>query len=128
MNNHLDLLRNEHVRLQGKYAELQRRYDMLLASRSLTEKGDYPIDSDSGFVKRLVDCVVQLYNKDVYSDITINIDGHQLRAHRFVLSARTDFWGDLSGIDRIDLDGRFFKQLFLIIYFRIQLFNRSNIS
>ncbi|KAI1731590.1 ankyrin repeats (3 copies) domain-containing protein [Ditylenchus destructor] len=93
--NHLDLLRNEHLQLQAKNAELQRRIDVLEAENALRDN----------FVKRLLDTVVHLYNKDLYNDITIFVDGHQLRGHRFVLAARTDYWGDLSETDRIDFEG-----------------------
>uniref|UniRef100_A0A915DVL8 Ankyrin repeat and FYVE domain-containing protein 1 n=1 Tax=Ditylenchus dipsaci TaxID=166011 RepID=A0A915DVL8_9BILA len=107
--NHLELLRNEHLQLQTRYAELQRRYDILEAARVLrcVENGECDTstnpDGDS-FVKRLLDTVVHLYNKDLYSDITIHFDGRQLRGHRFVLAARTDFWGDLSNAERIELN------------------------
>lgn len=61
---HLELLRNEHVRLQTKFAELQRRYDVLEANRALHDGG---VDSESGgFVNRLVETVMQLYQKDLY--------------------------------------------------------------
>ncbi|KAI1717947.1 ankyrin repeats (3 copies) domain-containing protein [Ditylenchus destructor] len=109
--NHLDLLRNEHLQLQAKNAELQRRIDVLEAENALRTAGQagdgegYVMTEGDNFVKRLLDTVVHLYNKDLYSDITIFVDGHQLRGHRFVLAARTDYWGDLSETDRIDFEG-----------------------
>lgn len=64
--NHLEILRNEHVRLQTKYAELQRRYDILEANRVLQNANEFTGGKDSGFVKRLIDTVLHLYNKDIY--------------------------------------------------------------
>lgn len=64
--NHLEILRNEHVRLQTKYAELQRRYDILEANRVLQNANEFTGGEDSGFVKRLIDTVLHLYNKDIY--------------------------------------------------------------
>lgn len=42
-----------------------------------------------------------------FSDITILLNGHQLRAHRFVLAARSDDWGvaDLSSADKLEFKG-----------------------
>lgn len=69
MNSHLELLKAEHVRLQAQHAELQRRYDMLVVGQGLSNVEN---NSEGGFVKKLVDCVVQLYNKDLYRYYWIN--------------------------------------------------------
>lgn len=66
MNTHLELLKAEHVSLQFKYAELKRRYDMLLVNRCFLSLNDEQDVNEAGFVKKLVDCVVHLYNKDLY--------------------------------------------------------------
>uniref|UniRef100_A0A915JPC7 FYVE-type domain-containing protein n=1 Tax=Romanomermis culicivorax TaxID=13658 RepID=A0A915JPC7_ROMCU len=49
-------------------------------------------------------------------DITIHLDGHQVRAHRFVLSVRSDDWGvpDLASADRLEFIGNDFASQFLI--------------
>ncbi|VDM51192.1 unnamed protein product, partial [Toxocara canis] len=100
MTSHLELLRDEHLQLQLKLADLQKRYDILEAScaKDTSEK-----HGRLSFVQKLVSTVAQLYDKDLYSDITIHCDGHQLRGHRFVIAARTDYWSDLSMADRIEL-------------------------
>uniref|UniRef100_A0A914GXB1 Ankyrin repeat and FYVE domain-containing protein 1 n=1 Tax=Globodera rostochiensis TaxID=31243 RepID=A0A914GXB1_GLORO len=103
---HLDLLRKEYVRLQVKHAELQRSYDVLSSINALDCAEGIRIAqnaSTSNFLQRLLHIVTQLYDKDLYSDITIHVDGHQLRGHRIVIAARTDFWGDLSTIERLEL-------------------------
>uniref|UniRef100_A0A915C437 Ankyrin repeat and FYVE domain-containing protein 1 n=1 Tax=Parascaris univalens TaxID=6257 RepID=A0A915C437_PARUN len=100
MSSHVQLLRDEHLQLQLKFAELQKRYDVLEAScaEDVGEKR-----GKLSFVQKLVSTVAQLYDRDLYSDITIHCDGHQLRGHRFVIASRTDYWNDLSMIDRIEL-------------------------
>lgn len=42
-----------------------------------------------------------------FSDLTIELDGRTIRAHKFVLSARSNNWGvpDLADVDRLDLTG-----------------------
>lgn len=50
--------------------------------------------------------IILFYIDNLFSDITIHVDGHQLRGHRFVLAARTEFWGDLSMEERIDFGGK----------------------
>lgn len=44
-----------------------------------------------------------------FSDVTIHLDGHQLRGHRFIMSARGDSWTpagqDLATVERLDFDG-----------------------
>lgn len=46
-----------------------------------------------------------------YSDLTIELDGRTIRAHKFVLSARSNNWGvpDLADVDRLDLTGILYK-------------------
>ncbi|XP_067934786.1 rabankyrin-5-like [Watersipora subatra] len=97
LQKHLALLREEHVKLQGLYEELNRKYEIVSASSSQAGEGD-------GFVFRLLSIIAQLYNKSEYSDVDINIDGKQIRAHKFVLRARTEHWGvDLDTVTSIDL-------------------------
>lgn len=42
-----------------------------------------------------------------FSDIVIHVDGHEIRAHKLVLFSRTEVWGDLSTVDKIELAGFF---------------------
>ncbi len=61
MQRHLELLRGEYIELERRHADLQRRHDALLASSSSRDHED-----TGGFVQRLLDTVVQLYNADLY--------------------------------------------------------------
>lgn len=67
--NHLEILRNEHVRLQTKYAELQQRFDILEAGLTLqyVQNGnELTSENNKSFVRRLVDTIIHLYNKNLY--------------------------------------------------------------
>lgn len=63
MSSHVELLRDEHLQLQLKFAELQKRYDVLEASyaEDVGEK-----HGKLSFVQKLVSTVAQLYDKDLY--------------------------------------------------------------
>lgn len=58
--------------IQAKNAELQRRIDVLEAENALRTAGQagdgegYVMTEGDNFVKRLLDTVVHLYNKDLY--------------------------------------------------------------
>lgn len=72
---------------------LQRKYDALAAaSRS-------PAADPDAFVGRLLALVASLFDKETYADIRIDLDGHSLPAHKFVLAARSDAWGVASLAD-----------------------------
>ncbi|OZC12476.1 hypothetical protein X798_00107 [Onchocerca flexuosa] len=113
MTNLIEFLQAEHVKLLQNYADLQKRYDVLAAA---TENNGATIANTSklSFVQKLVAKITEIYDKDLYSsirhkfpsysDITIHCDGHQFRGHRLVIAARTDYWEDLSGIDRIEFE------------------------
>jgi len=47
----------------------------------------------------------------IVSDLTIKLNGKEMRGHRFVLAARTDHWGsnDLSQVSVLDLSGYTFN-------------------
>ena len=62
MNEHLELLRNEYLRLQREHTKLKKDYDVLVAS---IEGGDQT-NSAHSFVQKLVSLVSQLYDKDLY--------------------------------------------------------------
>ncbi|VIO96254.1 Uncharacterized protein BM_BM3530 [Brugia malayi] len=81
-----EFLQAEHVKLLQNHADLQKRYDMLAAAVGFSNisVGDA---SKLSFVK---------------NDITIYCDGHQFRGHRLVIATRTDYWDDLSRLDRIE--------------------------
>jgi hypothetical protein len=47
------------------------------------------------------------------SDLTVELDGKTIKAHRFVLAARSDHWGvkDLSDATSVDMKGEVFLNL-----------------
>ncbi|KAF6031810.1 hypothetical protein EB796_009888 [Bugula neritina] len=85
LQKHLSLLREEYVKLQTKFEEMSRKYEIASAAS--------PQSGGDGFVFRLLSIVSQLYDKSQYSDLVINVDGKAIRAHKFVLKARSDHWG-----------------------------------
>uniref|UniRef100_A0A915Q5C5 Uncharacterized protein n=1 Tax=Setaria digitata TaxID=48799 RepID=A0A915Q5C5_9BILA len=90
----------EHAKLLQSCVDLQKRYDILATATG--SNGD--CTSKLSFVQKLVTKVAEIYDKDLYSDITIHCDGHQFRGHRLVIATRTDYWDDLVGIDRIEFE------------------------
>ncbi|XP_047363247.1 rabankyrin-5 isoform X1 [Vespa velutina] len=90
---HLCLLREQYVNLYNANAELQREYAIATANKQ-----------ENGFVGRLLTTVASLYNQHNYSDITIKLADQEIPAHKFVLSARSDFFGDsiLAGTPVLD--------------------------
>ena len=68
MKSHLELLRNEHLELQRRFADLQKRYDILEASKVVTGEA-IPNDQRSSsisFTQRIVETVAHLYDRDLY--------------------------------------------------------------
>ncbi|CAG2230838.1 ANKFY1 [Mytilus edulis] len=99
LQNHLSLLREEYVKLQNRLAQVEKKYQIAVASSGQS-------GSDDNFVARLLKTVAELFNKELYSDITIHLQGsQQIYGHRFVLAARSDYWGlpDLSSVKELDL-------------------------
>ncbi|XP_025091346.1 rabankyrin-5-like isoform X2 [Pomacea canaliculata] len=100
LQNHLSLLREEYVKLQNRYADLERRYHMAIAA-----SGDG--DNDGSFVTRLLRIISEMYNKEQYSDLRVLLEGgHQVHAHKFVLQARSEDWAatcDLGHASELDM-------------------------
>ncbi|XP_076107100.1 rabankyrin-5-like isoform X1 [Mytilus galloprovincialis] len=99
LQNHLSLLREEYVKLQNRLAQVEKKYQIAVASSGQS-------GSDDNFVARLLKTVAELFNKELYSDIIIHLQGsQQIYGHRFVLAARSDYWGlpDLSSVKELDL-------------------------
>ncbi|CAH1801017.1 unnamed protein product [Owenia fusiformis] len=96
LQSHLALLREEYVKLQNRYADLEKRHQVALAASGTVES--------ENFVSRLLQTVADLFDKDLYSDLSVQIDGQYIKAHRFVLAARSDFWGvaDLATTSQLD--------------------------
>lgn len=101
LQNHLGLLREEYVKLQERLAEVEKKYQVALASLGQSADSD-----DNNFVPRLLRKVADLFNKEIYSDITILLEGGQkIKAHKFILQSRTDDWacgGDFSEVSELD--------------------------
>ena len=92
---HLSLLREEYVKLQQKYCEIEKKYNLLNAEKGVVD--------DNSFVSRLVRTVAQLFDKELYSDLIIKLNGSTIKAHKFVLSSRSDGWDQLEHISELDL-------------------------
>ncbi|XP_033101064.1 rabankyrin-5-like isoform X2 [Anneissia japonica] len=99
LKKHLDLLRQEYVKLQQRLAEVEKKYNIVTAGAAGPD--------DDNFISRLLRTVADLFDKDLYSDLTIAVDGKEVKAHRFVLGARSNNWGvaDLADVQSLDFTG-----------------------
>ncbi|KAH9525635.1 Ankyrin repeat and FYVE domain-containing protein 1, partial [Bulinus truncatus] len=100
LQNHLSLLREEYVKLQNRLADVERRYQVAVAA------GGGNGEAQDGFVCRLLKLIADLFDKEQYSDLTIRLEGgHDVNAHKFILSARSSDWGvpDLQVISELDM-------------------------
>lgn len=98
LQQHLDLLREQYVKLQQRHADLEQKYARLLAT-SGTVGPDH-------FVSRLLKVVADLYDKSLYSDIDIVLGDRRMSGHRFVLAARSRHWAQdetLMSVNELDL-------------------------
>uniref|UniRef100_A0A0C9RBH5 ANKFY1_2 protein n=1 Tax=Fopius arisanus TaxID=64838 RepID=A0A0C9RBH5_9HYME len=96
---HLSLLRSQYVNLYTTNTELRYKYEIATAN-----------DNESGFIERLLTIVASLYRQKRYSDLTIKLNNGNVPAHKFILSARSDYWNaaalaDVFELDWSDLDG-----------------------
>uniref|UniRef100_A0A6P8I0Z8 Rabankyrin-5-like n=1 Tax=Actinia tenebrosa TaxID=6105 RepID=A0A6P8I0Z8_ACTTE len=97
LERHLSLLREEYVKLQNKMIDIEQKYSVAIASSGQV--------NENTFVSRLLKTVAELYDKDLYSDITVSFDGQKVKAHKFVLAARSDHWcsRDLNEVNELEL-------------------------
>ncbi|XP_064118603.1 rabankyrin-5-like isoform X2 [Macrobrachium nipponense] len=97
LQQHLSLLREQYVKLQERYTVLEQQHTIAVASSQAPEGED-------SFVSRLLRFVAGLYDKEKYSDINVHLGTRNVRAHRFVLAARSDDWGipSLADVDSLD--------------------------
>ncbi|KAK2174571.1 hypothetical protein NP493_794g01007 [Ridgeia piscesae] len=98
LQTHLSLLREEYVKLQKQLADVNKKYEVALAAAGST--------NEDNFVSRLLKTISSLYNNELYSDLTVKLDdGTIIKAHKFVLAARSDTWGvkDLSHVSELFL-------------------------
>ena len=99
LKKHLSLLREEYVKLQTKYSDMERKYNLLSASTGVAKV--------NSFVSRLIKTVSSLFDKELYSDLTIDLKEGHIKAHKFVLNLWSDKWGGNESIIQIDhLDWR----------------------
>lgn len=90
---HLSLLREQYVNLYNSNIELQKEYAIATAEKQ-----------ESGFVSRLLATIASLYCQHRYSDINIKLIDQEIPAHKFILSARTDFFSDTALVEKSVLD------------------------
>ncbi|XP_033627890.1 rabankyrin-5-like [Asterias rubens] len=102
LQRHLDLLRQEYVKLQNRLAEVEQKYNVARASA-----GGGGTDNEDNFVSRLLGTIADLFDKELYSDLVVHLDGKEVKAHRFVLAARSTQWGvpNLSEANELDFTG-----------------------
>ena len=138
LQKHLALLREEYVKLQNKHTELERKYNLL---NSIAGTNKIDVNSDS-YITRLLRTIADLFDKDLYSDLcqcflfniyvivkyfynlAVKLDGRTLKAHRFVLDARSKNWAsfDLSQISELDLSSNLNGNLCSPIFFNWMFF------
>jgi hypothetical protein len=101
LQRHLDLLRQEYVKLQQRLAESEQKYAELAAASGQLRQDH--------FVSRLMRTVEELFDRKLYSDIKIKMDGQMLYGHKFVLVSRSDHWceGSVNDLDELELPGAF---------------------
>ena len=81
LKNHLSLLREEYVKLQGKYNELERKHAIAVAANAAGggDGASTPESSDT-FVAKLLNTVANLFDRDDYSDIDLRLaEGKRLK-------------------------------------------------
>ena len=83
LKNHLSLLREEYVKLQGKHNELELKYSIAVAANAAASGGggDGASTSESDtFVSKLLTTVANLYDKEDYSDVVLQLaDGKTIK-------------------------------------------------
>nr|CAI5848874.1 unnamed protein product [Callosobruchus analis] len=96
LQQHLSLLKHEYSKLQTKYHDVEFKYNAIAASNG---KG-----TDDTFASRLLKTVSNLYNSETYSDIDIILKDKHIKAHKLVLSARSNLWNESMLGNRRELD------------------------
>ncbi|XP_063992491.1 rabankyrin-5 isoform X1 [Diachasmimorpha longicaudata] len=90
---HLSLLRSQYVNLYSTNTELRQKYEIVTAA-----------GNESGFIERLLTTVAALYRQKRYSDLTIKLTNGNVPAHKFILSARSDYWNESALASTSELD------------------------
>ncbi|XP_046387052.1 rabankyrin-5 isoform X1 [Ischnura elegans] len=96
LQQHLTLLKEEYVKLQSYCNELEKKYALASASGGNTD--------GNSFVSKLVQVVANLFDKEQYSDLKIQLKGRDVYGHKFVLASRNTTWGvgSLEDVDSLD--------------------------
>ncbi|KAJ1524187.1 hypothetical protein ONE63_010710 [Megalurothrips usitatus] len=113
LQQHLTLLKEEYVKLQRRYQELEQKYAVAAATA-----GD--VDQNS-FVARLLLTVAGLFDQTLYSDMKVKLKTREIPAHSFVLVARRQEWGSQSlpetkTLDWTDLESNVAESLLRWVY------------
>lgn len=97
LQKHLNLLRQEYVKLQNKNLELEQKLSLASAA-----SGDV---NEESFISQLMHTANDLYDKETYSDITVCYSGKKVRSHKVILTARSDCWcdGELADLNELEL-------------------------
>ncbi|ETN85672.1 BTB/POZ domain protein [Necator americanus] len=94
----LDLLREEHLKLQSKYEQLQQHYGFLQAK---VDPGQSP--EISSLAGELFATMKNLFEHHTFSDIVIHVGGRDVKCHKFLLMTRSHHWNDLESCDSIEI-------------------------
>lgn len=97
LQKHLNLLRQEYVKLQNKTLELEQKLALASATTGNVTEDTY--------ASQLLRISNELYDKEAYTDLTISFSGKKVRAHKVILAARSKKWctGDLADQSEIEL-------------------------
>ncbi|XP_050746200.1 rabankyrin-5 isoform X2 [Drosophila biarmipes] len=90
LEKHLTLLKEEYSKQQRSYAELQRKYNEITA----TSKNEELSGGLNNLFSRLSKTVALLFGSHTYADINIRTHSKVFPAHKIVLHARSEKWGD----------------------------------
>ncbi|XP_065201380.1 rabankyrin-5 [Planococcus citri] len=96
LQQHLALLKEEYVKLQTQYNEVERKYALLNATKGNT--------SENSYVSRLIKTVNELYDNPTFSDLTILLSNREVPAHKIIFKARSNAWGSVNLTDTSTLD------------------------
>ncbi|EYC10625.1 hypothetical protein Y032_0054g2466 [Ancylostoma ceylanicum] len=108
--NQLDLLREEHLKLQSKYEQLRQQYAFLQAK---VDPGQSP---DAGSLAgELFATMKNLFEQHTFSDIVIHVDGRDVKCHKFLLMTRSNHWNDLEGLESVEIKDTSFEA-FEVVY------------
>lgn len=120
LNKRLTLLRDEYVKFQAKYSDLQTRFDRLsstvlpvtnvdpdIADFTGPKKPNIVNSNDASFISKIIEYIASLFNCQEYSDLSVEFaDGKVISLHKFVLKLRSKQWGpyqNFDGIEKIEL-------------------------